>query len=177
LKKEYAIDDTWVSYELHPETPSAGMLLSERFKGYDLSGFYDQLRARGKEVGIVFGNHTLLSNSTLALQASEYTRDLGKYRDFHENIFHAYFTEGLDIGNLEVIAAVAGKSGLDEARMLDAVKDGRYVPRLISARKEGQLINLTGVPTFVIEGKYKVVGAQPLEVFRDLLDKIEGEKS
>jgi predicted DsbA family dithiol-disulfide isomerase len=61
--------------------------------------------------------------------------------------------------------------------MLSAVKDGRYVPRLISARKEGQLINLTGVPTFIIEGKYKVVGAQPLEVFHDLLDKIEGEKS
>jgi len=177
LKKEYAIDDTWVSYELHPETPPAGMLLSERFKGYDLSGFYDQLRMRGKEVGIVFGNHTLLSNSKLALQASECARDLGKYGDFHENIFSAYFTEGLDIGNLEVIAAVAGESGLDKAQMLSAVKDGRYVPRLISARKEGQQINLTGVPTFIIEGKHKLVGAQPLEVFRDLLNKVKREKS
>ena len=53
------------------------MLLSERFKGYDLSSFYDQLRARGKEVGVVFGNHTLLSNSRLALMASEYARDHG----------------------------------------------------------------------------------------------------
>ena len=153
------------------------MLLSERFKGYDLAGFYDQLRARGKEAGIVFGNHTLLSNSKLALQASEYARELGKYHDFHENIFHAYFTEGLDIGNLDVIAAVAGKSGLDEDHTLSAVKDGRYVPRLISARKEGQLINLTGVPTFIIDGKHKLVGAQPLEVFRDLLDKVNGRKS
>jgi predicted DsbA family dithiol-disulfide isomerase len=48
---------------------------------------------------------------------------------------------------------------------------------LISARKEGQLINLTGVPTFIIEGKYKVVGAQTVEVFRDLLDKVDGGKS
>ncbi|MCK7467380.1 MAG: hypothetical protein MZU91_04035 [Desulfosudis oleivorans] len=45
-----------MSYELHPETPPAGMLLSERFKGYDLSSFYEQLRAQGKEVGVVFGN-------------------------------------------------------------------------------------------------------------------------
>ncbi len=139
LKKEYAIDDTWVSYELHPETPPAGMLLSERFQGYDLSGFYDQLRARGKEVDIVFGNRTLLSNSKLALEASEYARDLGKHRDFHENIFYTYFTEGLDIGNLEVIASVAGKSGIDEARMLSAVEDGRYLPRLISCQERGTI--------------------------------------
>lgn len=161
-----------MSYELHPETPPTGMLLSERFKGHDLTSFYEQMRARGKEVGVVFGNRTLLSNSRLALMAAEYARDLGQHDSFHENIFHAYFTEGLDIGNPDVIAAVAKKSGLDEKEMLSAVEDGRYTSRLDEARKEGQLINLTGVPMFIIENKYKIVGAQPIEAFRDLLDKI-----
>jgi predicted DsbA family dithiol-disulfide isomerase len=172
LKKEYAIEDTWVSYELHPETPPAGMLLSDRFKGYDLSSFYDQLRARGKEVGVVFGTHTLLSNSRLALMASEYARDQGRYDSFHENMFRAYFTEGLDIGKTDVIAAVAGKSGLDEKDTLSAVRDGRYASRLNEARKEGELRGLTGIPLFIIENKYQIVGAQPIETFRDLLDKI-----
>jgi predicted DsbA family dithiol-disulfide isomerase len=173
LKKEYAVNDQWVSFELHPETPLAGMLLSERFKGYDLSSFYDQLRARGKEVGVVFGTHTLLSNSRLALMASEYARDLGQYDSFHENMFHAYFSEGLDIGNLKVIAAVAKKSGLDEKETLRAVRDGRYASRLNETRKEATLIGLTGVPLFVIENKHKIVGAQPIETFRELLDKIK----
>ena len=162
-----------MSFELHPETPTAGMLLSERFKGYDLSSFYDQLRARGKEVGVVFGTHTLLSNSRLALMASEYARDLGKYDSFHENMFHAYFSEGLDIGNPDVIADVAGKSGLDEKETLSAVRDDRYASRLNETRKEATLIGLTGVPLFVIENKHKIVGAQPIETFRDLLDKIK----
>jgi predicted DsbA family dithiol-disulfide isomerase len=130
LKKEYAINDQWVSFELHPETPPAGMLLSERFRGYDLSSFYDQLRTRGKEVGVVFGNLEILSNSRLALMASEYARDQGRYDLFHQNIFHAYFTEGLDIGNLDVIADVAKKSGLDEKETLSAVRDDRYSSRL-----------------------------------------------
>jgi predicted DsbA family dithiol-disulfide isomerase len=173
LKKEYAINDKWVSFELHPETPPAGMLLSERFKGYDLSSFYDQLRTRGKEVGVVFGTHTLLSNSRLALMASEYARDLGRYDSFHKNIFHAYFTEGLDIGKADVIADIAGKSGLDEKETLSAVRDDRYASRLNETRKEASLIGLTGVPLFVIENKYKIVGAQPIETFRDLLDKIK----
>jgi predicted DsbA family dithiol-disulfide isomerase len=149
------------------------MLLSDRFKGYDLSSFYDQLRARGKEVGVVFGTHTLLSNSRLALMASEYARDLGKYDSFHENMFHAYFSEGLDIGNPDVIADVAGKSGLDEKETLSAVRDDRYASRLNETRKEATLIGLTGVPLFVIENKHKIVGAQPIETFRDLLDKIK----
>ena len=173
LKKEYAINDKWVSFELHPETPPAGMLLSERFKGYNLSSFYDQLRARGKEVGVVFSDLTVLSNSRLALMASEYARDLGRYDLFHQNIFHAYFTEGLDIGNLKVIANIAKKSGLDEKETLSAVRDGRYASRLNETRKEATLIGLTGVPLFVIENKHKIVGAQPIETFRDLLDKIK----
>ena len=174
MKQEYAINDEWVSYELHPETPPAGMLLSERFKGYDLSSFYDQLHARGKEVGVVFGTHTLLlSNSRLALMASEYARDLGKYDSFHQNIFHAYFTEGLDIGKADVIAAIAKKSGLDEKATLNAVSDGRYASRLNETRKEATLIGLTGVPLFVIENKYQITGAQPIETFRNLLDKIK----
>jgi predicted DsbA family dithiol-disulfide isomerase len=170
LKKEYTIEDTWVSYELHPETPPAGVLLSEKFKGYDLSSFHEQLRKRGEEVGVVFGDRTLLSNSRSALMASEYARDLGQYDSFHENIFQAYFTEGLDIGNLDLIAAVAGKSGLDEKETLSAITDGRYLSRLDAARREGQMLNLTGIPLFIIENKYKIVGAQPIEVFRNLLE-------
>jgi predicted DsbA family dithiol-disulfide isomerase len=161
-----------VSYELHPETPREGVLLSERFKGMDMAGFYEQLRARGREAGVVFGGRALLSNSRLALAASEFARDQGKFESFHENIFRAYFTYGRDIGSGEIIAAIAGESGLDAAEMMKAVEDGRYAPRLADVRKEGRLIDLTGVPTFMIETKYKIVGAQPIGVFREFLNKI-----
>lgn len=149
------------------------MLLSERFKGHDLSSFFEQLRTRGKDVGVVFGNVKVLSNSRLALMASEFARDQGLHDAFHENMFHAYFTEGLDIGTPAVIAAVAGESGLNAKEMLSAVQDGRYASRLDEARGEGQLIGLTGVPLFVIENKHEIVGAQQIEVFRNLLNKIK----
>jgi predicted DsbA family dithiol-disulfide isomerase len=137
-----------------------------------MSGFYDQLRRRGKEVGVIFGNRTVLSNSRLALEASEFARDMGKYDAFHENIFRAYFTEGLDIGNHDTLATTAKKSGLDDVDMRKTLKDGRYSKRLEQARKEAQEINLTGVPTFIINVKYKIVGAQPIAVFRNLFHEI-----
>ena len=105
--------------------------------------------------------------------ASEYARDQGRYDSFHQNIFHAYFTEGLDIGKPDVIADVARQSGLDEKETLSAVRNCRYVSRLNEARKEGQLIGLTGIPLFIIENKYQIVGAQPMETFRYYLDKIK----
>ena len=162
-----------MSYELHPETPSQGMLLSVRFKGRDLSLFYEQLCARGNEVGIVFNTHTLLSNSRKALMASEYARDLNRYDAFHENIFHAYFTESLDIGNSDVIAAVATKSGLNGKKTLAAGSDGRYASRLDDVKREGRLIGLTGIPLFIVNNHCTIVGAQTIEVFRDFFNKMK----
>jgi len=133
---------------------------------------HDQLRQRGKEFDIIFGNRTLLPNSRLALEASEYARDMGKYEQFHEQVFHAYFTEAIDIGEPGKLYAVAAECGLDIIDMMHALKDRRYKSRLDEARQEGIKIKLTGVPTFIINNKYKIVGAQPLETFTDLLDKI-----
>jgi len=133
---------------------------------------YEHLRQRGKEFGIVFGNRTLLSNSRLALEASEYARDMGKYESFHETMFRFYFTEAHDIGSIDVIKSVALESGLDAGEMMKAISEKRYRSVLDEAHKEGRKINLTGVPTFIISGKHKIVGAQPVEVFKELFSKV-----
>jgi len=139
----------------------------------DLAPFYANLRARGNELGIVFNEHKLLSNSRMALLASEYARDMGRYDEFHENMFRAYMTDAQDIGRPEVIAAVAAKTGLDADATLAAVKDDRYAPRMAEATREGRLLGLTGIPLFIVNNQYKIVGAQPIESFRNFLDKIK----
>jgi predicted DsbA family dithiol-disulfide isomerase len=131
---------------------------------------FDDLRRRGNAFGIVFGDLSVLSNSRLSLEAGEYARDMGKHEQFHERIFHAYFTETMDIGNVEKLCGVAAVCGLDPVDMMRALKDGRHKSRLDEARKEAMKIQLTGVPTFIINNKQKIVGAQPEKVFTDILD-------
>jgi len=111
---------------------------------------YEHLRQRGKEFGIIFGDRTILPNSRFALEASEYARDIGKYESFHEQVFHAYFTEIIDIGNIEKLCDVAARCDLDIIGMMNALKDRRYKSRLDEAKREGIKIKLTGVPTFII---------------------------
>ena len=133
---------------------------------------FDNLRRRGEAFGIVFGDLSVLSNSRLSLEASEYARDMGKHAQFHEHIFHAYFTRAMDIGDAGKLCDLATKCGLDAIDLMHALQDHRYQPRLDAARKEGLKIQLTGVPTYIINDRHKIVGAQPVETFKDLLDKI-----
>ena len=165
-----------MSYELHPETPPAGILFEKLYRGRDLSGFRERLRRRGAEFGLVFAERPLLSNSKMALEASEFARDTGRFESVHEALFHAYFTEGLDIGEPGVIAGIAKKCALDPAELKTALETGRYRPRLEAAREEGNHIGLTGVPTFLINSRYQIVGAQDPDVFRDLFRKLAADR-
>jgi predicted DsbA family dithiol-disulfide isomerase len=162
---------------LHPETPPEGIPYAKRFPGADVEKMYENIRRRGDEFGIKFGPRLLLSNSRMSLEASEYARDMGKYELFHERMFYAYFTESKDIGSLEVLTESARVSGLDTDELLTALKERRYAHRLEESRKEAEKISLTGVPTFIINGRAKVVGAQQITVFKDLIRKIGGKKS
>jgi predicted DsbA family dithiol-disulfide isomerase len=164
--------DEWVSSEIHPETPPEGMLLSVRLPGIDWDGMYQNLRRSGAQYGISFGDVKLLSNSRLSLEAGEYARDHGRFDEYHEEIFRAYFTEVQDIGRMDVILDAARSAGLDAEALQSALKKGFYRDRLQAAQQESERYGVTGVPAFIIEDQYKIVGAQPMEVFRELMQKL-----
>jgi predicted DsbA family dithiol-disulfide isomerase len=160
-----------VSFEIHPETPPEGVPLAMRLPDVDWDGMYENLRRTGAQYHIMFGKVTLLSNSRLALEASEFARKQGKHDLFSEKVFHAYFTEALDIGRKEVVMELAGAAELDVGELKDALLQERYAQRLREATAEGQRYNITGVPAFIINGKHKIVGAQPIEVFQDTIKR------
>jgi len=111
----------------------------------------------------------------MALEASEYARDAGCYDSFHDHIFRAYFTEARDIGDLDVLLELAQGEDLDTADLRVALQEGRYASRLNEARREGQQAGINAVPTFIINGEFRIVGAQSLDFFRDRLREIQGE--
>ena len=176
MRKKFDIEDTWLSHEIHPDTPAKGVLLTKRFRGFDVAGMYANLREQGAPFGVKFGNMKLLANSRKALEASEYARDRGQYREFHHRMFQAYFTDTQDIGNFKVILAIAVECGLDGDGLRQALEDGRYRGRLEEADREAQKYEVNGVPTFIIEEQEQIVGSQPLQVFEKVLQKMVAGK-
>ena len=143
--------------------------MTKRFRPEDIGRMMDNLRSMGAPFGITFGDREILSNSHQALQAAEFSREQGKFASFHAALFSAYFSRGLDIGDLDVLAELGRDAGLDAAAMRAAIQSGKYLPALEKAKEDAAVRKVTGVPTFIIDDKKSLVGAQPLDVFRKAL--------
>jgi predicted DsbA family dithiol-disulfide isomerase len=151
------------------------VLLTESLPHIDWDALYRNLRASGAAFGIGFGNVTLLSNSRMSLEAGEFARDRGKFEAYHEAIFNMYFTQARDIGVWDAVREAAEAAGLDAAELKEALDEGRYTPLIAAVTNEAHRSGINSAPTFIIDGRYAIIGAQPMEVFRDALTRIRDE--
>ena len=155
--------------EIHPDTPPGGRPVAELFRQEEVDRMMKHLRTMGAPFGIIFSDITRISNSRLALQAGEFAKEQGRFDDLHDALFQACFSQGLDIGDDEVILQIGRDVGIDVEGMKRALQDGRYLPKLDQAQQEASRLGVTGVPTFFLGDSKSIVGAQPLDVFRRTL--------
>jgi predicted DsbA family dithiol-disulfide isomerase len=165
------LEDTWISYEIHPETPPEGVLL-ERLFGPGIGQSQEGQRRRCDELGLPFVPPRLLSNSRLAVEAAEFARDAGRHPEFHRAALAAYFARSQDIGDLELLSELVAEVGLDPAALRTELAAGRYADARESACEEARRSGVTAVPTYVFAGGARVVGAQSLDHFRGLLESM-----
>ena len=88
-----------------------------------------------------------------------------------ERFLRAYMTEGEPIGEPEVLARLAGEVGLDREEVRDVLAGDRYASDVRADEEDARKIGVTGVPFFVIGGRYAVSGAQTADVLLDALTR------
>lgn len=145
------------------------MSIAARFSQADMNRMAQHLKSMGEPFGITFTETTRLVNSRMALEASEFARENGRFDDYHDEAFHSYFTLGKNIGEMDVIVDIGQKTGLDGTQLRTALLEGRYLPQLQQSQLEAAKWGVTAAPTFIIDGKDYIVGAQPIETFRNIL--------
>lgn len=171
LKKEFEIEDEWIPYELHPEVPIEGGKVSDLFPGMSVENMFNNLSNMGKKFDITFSGTDLISNTHSALLATEYAKEKGKFHEFHDKLFFVYFNEGKNIGNVELLKSIAENIGLNKEEMIKRIKDGTYENNLAKAKNLALQYEVNSTPTFIINDKYAIVGAQSLESFKKVLSK------
>jgi predicted DsbA family dithiol-disulfide isomerase len=171
--EEFDVEEEWLPFEIHPETPRTGMKLSDRFPGASIDRMFDNLSKMGKIYGIEFNKNNVLSNSFMSLTAGEYAKEKGKFHEFHERIFNAYFTEKKDIGNMEVVMDIAESCGLNRDELRQTLEKGTYDNTIRDTQDKAHAYGINSAPTFIIDDKVAIVGAQPLEAFKEALLEIE----
>jgi predicted DsbA family dithiol-disulfide isomerase len=152
--------------------------MSAEFPPEIRSPLFNRLNEMGKPYNVHFNrNDGYLANSRRALILSEYAKRTSSFATLHLKIFKAYFEEGKDIGDRQVLLQLAEASGLSREEVEQAWQDASLELQLqeiaATAQKEGAR---GGVPTFIINDKYRIVGAQPYNVFQEALQKIVAEE-
>ena len=172
----------WRSYQLDPSLPERYdgtelQYLSER-KGMDpqqMAGMLAHVaeQARGEGLAYDFDN-LVVANSFTAHRLIHAARELGgpaAADAVKEALLSAHFEQGRNIGDVEVLAAIAVDAGLDAGRVRAALAGDDYADDVRQDIAEARALGVTGVPFFVIDRRYGISGAQPAEVFAGALEK------
>ncbi|MES2388297.1 MAG: DsbA family oxidoreductase, partial [Bacteroidota bacterium] len=117
------------------------------------------------------------ANSFDAHRLSKLAEEKGLGNELEEKLFEAYFTKGLNIQNAETLAEIAVQAGLSKEESAKLNNPESYAAQVLAEIAEARELGISGVPFFVFNRKYAVSGAQPAEVFLQVLQKLDEEET
>ncbi len=169
----------WRPFQLSPTLPRSGVdrraYLEAKLGGPQaMQAIQDRLASVGAQEGIdfAFDRITTTPNTLDAHRVIWFAQREGKQDEVVEVLFHGYFVEGAEIGHGKGLVALAGQAGLDRERLRGFLQseEGRSAVREDEAR--GHRLGIRGVPYFVFNGTEALSGAQPVETFVSIIDRL-----
>jgi predicted DsbA family dithiol-disulfide isomerase len=178
IKAEYGkerVEVEWLPYLLRPEMPAEGEPLPAYVieKSAQLGGRLKEMAAAG---GMDFVQFARSPNPRKAHEATEYAREQDKGELFHQRVFQKLYGEGRDISDWAVLREAAVEAGLNADEMQQRVDAGEYREAVQNLIAEAHDIGVQGVPFYIVNNKYGISGAQPIDVFHKAIGLSQQEK-
>jgi len=178
-----SVEVVYRSFELDPTAPEVGHesvaeMLGRKYGGGDANGRRMMARVEeiAAEVGLRFDYaHATHSSTVDAHRLLHLALEQGRQPELKEAFLAAFFTRGESMGDHAVLREVAVGAGLDRARVDEVLAGEEYAGAVQADIDQAHAYGVTGVPFFVVDGRYGVSGAQPTEVFTQLLDRAWSE--
>jgi predicted DsbA family dithiol-disulfide isomerase len=176
------LDIRWKPFQLNPDMPAEGMDRREyrtrKFGSWAHSQALDaEVVAAGKEVGIAFDYvkmtrtpNTLAGHKLLWLAGEQHCQD-----GLAEKLFSAYFVEGRNVGDVQVLTDIGVQVGLMPKDIEEALSDVTTTEAMAREEEHARHAGIRGVPTFVVQGKPLGSGAQPEHLLAAVLAKAFAE--
>ena len=183
---EMQVEVRWRPYQLDPTLPKEGkdrkQYMEDKFGGPERAEkAYQSVRAAGVDESIPFA-FDKIPVSANTLDAHRLIRWAGSLGPFAQDtaveaLFKAYFEDGKNIGDDHVLIEAGRQAGL-EPEVVERLLAGEADRDAVSAEiDQARQMGVTGVPCFIIDMKYAVVGAQPAEALADAMRKVAAEKA
>jgi predicted DsbA family dithiol-disulfide isomerase len=164
---------TWLPYELHPGVPPEG-IPRERYFGSAarVEQMRDRMRGLAAEVGLEMESRDTLINSRLALATAEFARERGAYECVHRALFEAHWHLTGRLEEIDDLKRIAAGCGLDPLELGHALAEGRYDQLLDERRQEAEAVGINAIPAHIFGNRYLVVGAHPVQLFRQVVERL-----
>lgn len=172
------------SFELSPDTPEdfdgGEVDYLSQHKGISPESareMLDRVTGVAADAGLEYRFDILKHTNTVkAHELLHFAKENGRQLELAELLMSAYFLEGRHVGRDDDLVALAVEAGLDQDAAREALASQRYRPAVRADQAQAQQYGITGVPFFVIDGKYGVSGAQPVEAFTQIARQVWGER-
>lgn len=173
LQQEFPLEFDACAFDLRPGLPPQGLPREEAYRGRSYPpGYFENLRQTAAEAGIQMQRPPVVANTRKAHEATEFARDAGRLQQFQRAAFQAYWEDDANISEPEVLCRLAAACGLAADDLRQALSEGRYADRVEAQLAWTRAVGISGVPTFVFNDRFAVVGAQEYDVFRDIAERI-----
>ncbi len=166
---------------LDPTIPPQGLdrreYMAAKFGEERLKTIHDPLIKAGKEDGVPyhFDKITRTPNTMDAHRLLRWAKTEDKQLEVAEALFMAYWSDGRDVGDHKVLAEIAAAQGMNREHVLKALSSDQDKKEVLAETAQAQQMGVTGVPTYIINQKYGIVGAQNAEVLAEQLKKAAAE--
>ncbi len=114
-------------------------------------------------------------DSLHALIADKYAEQQGKGAQFHKAVMDAYWQQAYSIDDLGILQEIAQQVGLDTTHFAESLANARYAQEVKDDIQMAQQYGLDAVPALVFEDKYVVMGAQPYDVLKRVVERVLSE--
>lgn len=169
---------TFRAYQLDSSPVPRGLPIKEalaaKFGGTDQA---DQMFAHVTGVAAADGlvldfNRAIAANTFDSHRLIAWAAAQNRQADLVAALQRAHFTDGVDLGSRPAVAAVAGSIGLDQVAALDYLESDAGTDAVTADLTEARELGISSVPTFVVDGKYAIQGAQEPTTLVSALEEI-----
>jgi predicted DsbA family dithiol-disulfide isomerase len=158
----------WRAFELRPEPiptlDPGGEYLRRTWK--------ESVYPLAEKLGMTMKLPPVQPRTRLAHQAAHWARGRGRFDDYHEALFRAFFERGENIGEIGTLASLAVALGLDGESLRRALERRELERSVLDDERDAEKMGVTGVPAFVADRNALLSGVQPVEHLRELIEDV-----
>jgi len=171
---------SWKPFQLYPDLPSEGVDRAAFYRarfgpGADSRRIGDRIGTEARDAGIAldFGRIERVPNTLAGHRLVSFFDDDPRQHALMDALFTAYFAEGRDLGDVAVLAEIAAGLGEEPARIRDRLESDEGTSDIRAQVQGAYNAGLSGVPCFILAGRFAIPGAQPVETMTRFIARVK----